>query len=156
MLIVYPVLIEFNDTRSKQRAKSVRMKLPLGEKKAVIKHLSGLIDFYYKNKFNKNLFHVYQERIGKDGVDYETDEILKDIKKKIKDWQKPKNDIFESYVIRHNHVVVDTARKIAANKGIGYCTSADAFIDAFYINYGKGTPPTFTPKTASIREELFA
>ena len=155
MLTVYPRLIEFHDTRVRQRAKSVRMRLSSGDKKAVLNRLAELIHFYNKNTFNKNLFHTYQERIGKDGIDYETAEIFKDITKKIVDWQKPRNDIFESYVIRHNHVVMDTAKKIAAHKGVGYCTAADAFLDAFYIDYGQGKPPYFTPKTASIREELF-
>jgi len=155
MLTVYPTLIEFHDTRTRQRAKSVRMRLSSGDKKAVLNILAELIHFYNKNTFNKNLFHTYQERIGKDSIEYKTEKIFKDIAKKMVDWHKARNDIFESYIMRSNHTVVDTATKIANYKGVGYSTAADAFIDAFYIDYGKGKPPTFTPKTASIREELF-
>lgn len=150
MLIINPVLTKFNSTLNhKQSAKSVRMKCTLGEKKKVIAVFKDHENFY---KEFRDLYFQHNDRIGKDSISYTTDQIIEDIHIKLRDWaNKPSNDIFESYVIRHNKIILDTAEQL--NKKYGYA-EADEFIDRFYICYNNNTPPTYKPKPAEM-ESLF-
>jgi len=151
MLTIYPKLVEFNSTMSKQKAKSVRMKMTLGEKKKVIQLLKHHEKFY--NEYKDEYYYQHMDRIGKDSVSYTTDQIIKDIHIKLRDWEhKPSNDIFESYVLRHNQIVLDTAERLNKKEGADI---AEDYIDSFFINYSNALPPSYKQPPEGYEQGLF-
>lgn len=136
MLYIYPTLLK-QQARShgKQPTGSVRVKITAGEKKSVLEVFRRHSDFY---KEYPDLYYQHHDRIGNDSVTYTTSQIIADINKKIPDWKsKSTNDIYESYLVRHNHVVTTAAEKICKMHD---CKIADEYIDQYFIHYGPSAP----------------
>ena len=136
MLYIYPTLIKLNArSHGRQSTGSVRVKLTKGEKKAVLDLFINHNSFY--NDYSDDLYYQHNDKIGNDRTSYTTAQIISDINIKIPDWMQAKNDLYESYLLRHNHVVCTTAEKI---NGLHGSRMADEFIDTYFIDYGLPAP----------------
>ena len=136
MLHIYPTL-QKQQARShgRQHTGSVRVKITAGEKKAVLELFKKHSKFY---KDFPELYYQHHDRIGYDKVTYTTSQIIADINKKIPDWKsKATNDIYESYLLRHNHIVTTAAEKISKMHDTSI---ADEYIDNYFIQYGPPAP----------------
>jgi hypothetical protein len=142
MLYIHPTLIKLNARdHGRQSTGSVRVKLTPSEKKSVLNVFMDHNNFY--NDYAEELYYEHNDKIGNDKVKYKTAKIISDINIKIPDWMQTKNDLYESYLLRHNHVVVTTGDKI--NKLHGN-RIADEYIDRYFIDYGVSAP-RHTPST---------
>jgi hypothetical protein len=135
MLYIYPTLRKLQArSHGRQPHASVQVKLTQGEKNKVLELFHKHSNFYQEYP---ELYYEHNDRIGKDGKAYTTSKIIYDINAKIPDWMQKKNDLYESYLIRHNHVVTVTAEKICKTHDTRV---ADEYIDQYFIDYGKPAP----------------
>lgn len=148
MLYIYATLHK-QQTRShgRQRHGSVRVKCTAGEKKSVIERFIDHNAFY--QEYKDELFYQHNDKVGNDNRAYSTEEIITQINEKIPDWMIKKNDLYESYLIRYNHVVLQTGERL---NNTHTARIADEYIDRYYIDYGQGSAPRYQK---SITGNLF-
>ena len=135
MLYIYPRLIKLQPrSHGRQAHASVQVKLTKSEKNKDLELFHNHSNFYQEYP---ELYYEHNDRIGNDGVTYTTSKIIYDINKKIPDWMQKNGDLYESYLIRHNHVVTITAEKICKTHSTRV---ADEYIDQYFIDYGNPAP----------------
>jgi len=149
MLYINPTLHK-QQVRShgRQHTGSVRVKITPSEKAKVLAVFHKHSNFYQEYP---ELYYQHHDKIGNDTRPYTTSQIISDINKKIPDWMQKKNDLYESYLIRHNHVVVTTAEKICKTHNTRI---ADEYIDQYFIDYGTPAPRHTPNPSAGLWEEL--
>lgn len=148
MLYIYATLHK-QQTRShgRQRHGSVRVKCTPSEKKSVIERFIDHNAFY--QEYKDELFYQHNDKVGNDSRAYSTEEIITQINEKIPDWMIKKNDLYESYLIRYNHVVVQTGERLNRTHT---ARIADEYTDRYYIDYGQGSAPRYQK---SLNNNLF-
>jgi hypothetical protein len=135
MLYIYPTLRKLQArSHGRQAHASVQVKLTQGEKTKVLELFHKHSNFYQEYP---ELYYEHNDRIGNDGKTYTTAKIISDINSKIPDWMQKNNDLYESYIIRHNHIVGVTAEKICKTHDTRV---ADEYIDQYFIDYGTPAP----------------
>lgn len=149
MLYIYPKLVKLQArSHGRQSTGSVQVQCTPGEKARVLAIFHKHSDFYQEYP---ELFYEHNDRIGNDTVTYTTSKIISDINKKIPDWMLKKNYLYESYLLRHNHIVCQTAEKICKTHDTRV---ADEYIDQYYIDYGTPAPRHTPNPSAGLWEEL--
>tara|TARA_R110001606_G_scaffold107173_3_gene231784 strand:- start:767 stop:1216 length:450 start_codon:yes stop_codon:yes gene_type:complete len=141
MLYINPTLKQLKArSHGRQSTGSVRATLTPSEKNKVLEVFVKHSNFYQEYP---ELFYQHNDKIGNDNQSYTTAKIIHDINIKIPDWMQKKNDLYESYLLRHNHIVRQTAEKICKSHDTRV---ADEYIDQYYIDYGEPAP-RHTPST---------
>ena len=142
MLRVYPILKSEGSTLTKQKHASVKLQMPLNEKKSVLAVLKDHQKFY--NEYKDDWYYQHNDRIGNDGQSFTTEDIINNqIHNKIKYWETNASSyIYESYILRSNHVVTETGGRLAKAHST---RAADEYTDRFYISYDNATPPRYSP-----------
>jgi hypothetical protein len=139
MLYIYATLNKLQArSHGRQHTGSVRVKCTPSEKKSVIERFIDHNSFY--EEYKDELYYEHNDKIGLDSRAYTTATIIKQINDKIPDWMQKKNDLYESYLIRHNHIVVATSQRI---NQLHSARIADEYIDRYYIDYGQGSAPRY-------------
>lgn len=145
----YPTNIKTEKPRPGMPAGSVRLQYTPGAKKRVADTLLEHLKFYLKYP---DLFYQFNpEPIGKDKRAKDTASIFLEIQQKLDVWRNARNDIQESYILRNNYVVEQTAEKMHKVKNLD-AKIIDEYINAYYIQYNDDEPKFYSK---AIEIDLF-
>ena len=138
---MYPKNIKTEKPRPGMPAGSVRLQYTPGGKQRVLDTLLEHLKFYLKYP---NLFYQFNpEPIGKDKRTKDTASIFLEIQQKLDVWRETRNDIQESYILRNNYVVEQTAEKM--HKVFDLDTKIiDEYINAYFVQYNDVEPKLYS------------
>ena len=89
---------------------SIRVKQTPADKQRMIDRMLLLYQIY---KSDPDIFPVQKQQYGVDPTAFSTERVFEDLADQIPLWQaRPNNDVFESFIIRHN-AMVDYVKKLA-------------------------------------------